>query len=71
MLFEMRVTSIAPTLDNANVAWVMLIRSHKLVDEPFDLVIQKSMDGKEMIEQLAPLLPACNYQISRVKVLFK
>jgi len=49
----------------------MLIRSHKLVDELCDLVIQKSMDGKEMIEQLAPLLPACNYQISRVKVLFK
>lgn len=59
-------------MDNANVAWVMLIRSHKLlVDEMCDLVIQKSMDGKEMIEQLAPLLPACNYQISRVKVLFK
>lgn len=57
-------------MDNTNVAWVMLIRSHKLVDELCDLVIQKSMNGKEMIEQLAPLLPACNYQISRVKVLF-
>jgi hypothetical protein len=47
----------------------MLIRCHKLVDDPCDLVIQKLMDGKEMIEQLVLVLPDCNYHISRVKIL--
>lgn len=47
----------------------MLIRCHKLVDDPCDLVIQKLMDGEEMIEQLVLVLPDCNYHISRVKIL--